>query len=115
MHNITLDSWADGIEETSVQGLIAPPFGPLLYSALGDIEGICFLIVKLSELLDDDITGFVHTSLTTPPTAAYTDPKWSTCADIDYAGLNPAYLVRIGTGDRYVHLALVTKLIRCSC
>ncbi|KAG5353265.1 hypothetical protein C0989_009000 [Termitomyces sp. Mn162] len=77
----SLNSWADGIEETSVQGLIAPPSGPILYSALGDIE------------------GFVHNSLTTPPTAAYTDPKWSTCADIDYAGLNPAYLVRIGTGD----------------
>ncbi|KAG5718590.1 Xyloglucanase [Termitomyces sp. T112] len=81
VHNVSLNSWADGIEETSVQGLIAPPSGPILYSALGDIE------------------GFVHNSLTTPPTAAYTDPKWSTCADIDYAGLNPAYLVRIGTGD----------------
>ncbi|KAG6895493.1 hypothetical protein C0993_009521 [Termitomyces sp. T159_Od127] len=95
------------VEETSVQGLVAPPSGPILYSALGDIEGIYLLTATLSELFDDDITGFVHSSLTTPPTAAYTNPKWSTCADIDYAGLNPAYLVRIGTGDRFVHLALI--------
>ncbi|KAG6850815.1 hypothetical protein H0H93_008118 [Arthromyces matolae] len=80
-HNVTINSWADGIEETSVQGLIAPPSGPLLLSALGDVE------------------GFAHTSLTTPPTTEYTNPKWSTCADIDYAGLNPADIVRIGTGD----------------
>ncbi|KAG6876061.1 hypothetical protein C0993_005775, partial [Termitomyces sp. T159_Od127] len=99
VHNVTLNSRADGIEETSVQGLVAPPSGPILYSALGDIEGIYLLTATLSELFDDDITGFVHSSLTTPPTAAYTNPKWSTCADIDYAGLNPAYLVRIGTGD----------------
>ena len=38
-HNVTLKSLADGIEETSVQGLISPPSGPSLISALGDIRG----------------------------------------------------------------------------
>lgn len=38
-HNVTLKSLADGIEETSVQGLISPPTGPSLISALGDIQG----------------------------------------------------------------------------
>ena len=38
-HNVTLESLADGIEETSVQNLISPPTGPPLLSALGDIEG----------------------------------------------------------------------------
>lgn len=37
--NVTLESLADGIEETSVQGLISPPTGPSLISAVGDIEG----------------------------------------------------------------------------
>ncbi|KAK7694577.1 hypothetical protein QCA50_001763 [Cerrena zonata] len=39
VHNVTLKSLADGIEETSVQGLISPPTGPSLISALGDIQG----------------------------------------------------------------------------
>jgi len=78
-HMITLSSLADGIEETSVQGLVAPPTGPLLLSVVGDVE------------------GFVHTSLTTPPTQEFQTPKWSTGADIDYAGNNPTDFVRIGS------------------
>lgn len=80
---MTLKSLADGIEETSVQALISPPTGPPLLSSVGDIE------------------GFVHTSLTTPPKAAYSNPTWSTSADIDFAGNVPTTIVRIGTGDRY--------------
>lgn len=40
--NVTLESLADGIEETSVQALISPPTGPSLLSGLGDIEGEVF-------------------------------------------------------------------------
>ncbi|KAG6842504.1 hypothetical protein C0991_000030 [Blastosporella zonata] len=81
VHNVTINAWADGIEETSVQALISPPSGPILLSAVGDIE------------------GFVHTSLTTAPSAYYSNPTWATSSDIDFAGLNPADIVRIGTGD----------------
>ena len=38
--NITLKSLADGVEETSVQGLISPPSGPHLISAIGDVDGM---------------------------------------------------------------------------
>ncbi|KAK0465381.1 uncharacterized protein EV420DRAFT_1637520 [Desarmillaria tabescens] len=80
-HNITLQSLADGLEETSVQALISPPSGPHLLSALGDIE------------------GFVHNDLNVAPSNYYTNPTWSTSADIDYAGNKPTNIVRIGTGD----------------
>ncbi|KAK0473162.1 hypothetical protein IW261DRAFT_1658654 [Armillaria novae-zelandiae] len=80
-HNITLKSLADGIEETSVQALISPPSGPHLLSAVGDIE------------------GFVHNDLDVAPNNYYTNPTWTTSADIDYAGNKPTNIVRIGTGD----------------
>ncbi|KAJ7130085.1 hypothetical protein C8R43DRAFT_957273 [Mycena crocata] len=78
-HNVSLSSLADGIEETSVQGLISPPSGPTLISALGDIQ------------------GFVHTDLTKAPSVSFTNPKWSTTADMDFAGNKPTNIVRIGT------------------
>ncbi|KAJ7042520.1 hypothetical protein C8F04DRAFT_1076201 [Mycena alexandri] len=78
-HNVSISSLADGIEETSVQALISPPTGASLISALGDIQ------------------GFVHNSLTAPPTVSWTNPKWSTTADLDFAGLAPTNIVRIGT------------------
>ena len=37
--NVTLKSLADGVEETSVQGLISPPTGAHLISAIGDVDG----------------------------------------------------------------------------
>jgi xyloglucan-specific exo-beta-1,4-glucanase len=81
-HNVTISSLADGIEETSVQALMSPPTGPILVSALGDIE------------------GFVHTDLTKAPSVEFQTPKWSTTADLDYAGNDPTNFVRIGTtGD----------------
>ncbi|TCD63986.1 hypothetical protein EIP91_004688 [Steccherinum ochraceum] len=79
--NVTLESLADGIEETSVQNLISPPTGPSLISALGDIE------------------GFVHTSLTSPPAQEFSNPTWSTSVDVDYAGNKPTNIVRLGSGD----------------
>ena len=48
-HNVTLKSLADGIEETSVQGLISPPSGPQLISAIGDVDGMFpALIAKIN-------------------------------------------------------------------
>lgn len=79
--NVTLKSLADGLEETAVQGLISPPTGPVLLSALGDIE------------------GFVHDNLNTPRTTEYSNPTWTTTVDMDFAGNKPATIVRIGNGD----------------
>ncbi|OBZ79136.1 Xyloglucanase [Grifola frondosa] len=77
--NITLKSLADGIEETSIQNLISPPVGPHLISAVGDVD------------------GFVHNDLDTPPQVSFSNPAWSTSADVDYAGNVPTTIVRIGT------------------
>ncbi|KAI5121827.1 hypothetical protein M0805_003261 [Coniferiporia weirii] len=80
-HNVTLKSLADGMEETAIQALLSPPTGPNLLSAMLDLE------------------GFVHNSLTTPPLSSYTNPSWSGAVDLDYAGNDPATIVRIGNGD----------------
>ncbi|TFY77051.1 hypothetical protein EWM64_g6961, partial [Hericium alpestre] len=91
--NITLKSLADGIEETSVQGLISPPTGPSLISAVGD-DG-----------------GFVHTDLNKAPESEFTNPSWSTTADLDFAGNKPTNIVRIGTtsdGSQGKQVALST-------
>ncbi|TBU35178.1 Oligoxyloglucan reducing end-specific cellobiohydrolase [Dichomitus squalens] len=77
--NITLKSLADGIEETSVQGLISPPIGPPLISAIGDVD------------------GFVHNDLDTPPAVSFSNPSYSSSSDIDYAGNSPTTIVRVGT------------------
>lgn len=77
--NFTLRSLATGIEETSVQALIAPPTGPKLLSAVGDI------------------TGFVHNSLDVAPTIGFKTPFWATTLDIDYAGNKPSSVVRVGS------------------
>lgn len=79
VHNITLKSLATGIEETSVQGIIAPPTGPKLISAVGDI------------------TGFVHNSLDVAPTIGFKTPFWATTLDLDYAGNKPNSIVRVGS------------------
>ena len=75
VHNVSIAVLANGIEETSVQALIAPP-GESLVSALGDIG------------------GFVHTSLKTPPSAEL--PLFTTSTSLDYAGQVPKTLVRTG-------------------
>ncbi|KAF8597228.1 Oligoxyloglucan reducing end-specific cellobiohydrolase [Ceratobasidium sp. AG-I] len=91
VHNVTLKSLADGIEETSVQALISPTSGPNLLSGVGDIG------------------GFVHSSLTTAPKYAYLNPHYVTTPDIDFAGLKPATVVRVGNdgsdGNKQVALS----------
>ncbi|EGO20097.1 hypothetical protein SERLADRAFT_442836 [Serpula lacrymans var. lacrymans S7.9] len=79
VHNVTIESLANGVEETAILGLISPPSGPPLLSAVGDIE------------------GFVHYTLNTPPNASYTNRAWTTTADIDFAGNKPSNIVRVGT------------------
>ncbi|KAK0456252.1 hypothetical protein EV421DRAFT_1886703 [Armillaria borealis] len=80
VHNISLSSMADGIEETAVQALISPPGGPSLISGVGDIQ------------------GFVHTDLGTP-TTSFSSPVWTSVVDLDYAGNVPTNIIRLGNGD----------------
>ncbi|KAI5897742.1 glycoside hydrolase family 74 protein [Schizophyllum commune H4-8] len=81
-HNVSISSLADGIEEDAILGLISPPTGPSLLSAVGDN------------------TGFVHEDLDTAPSTRFQNPEWSTSVDIDYAGNVPTTIVRVGNaGD----------------
>lgn len=81
-NQITISVAAQGIEEAAVTGLVSPPTGTAhLYSTLGDIS------------------GFVHASLTTSPPAMYSIPFAGSYTSIDYAELNPSFLVIVGNGN----------------
>ncbi|CQR55184.1 X2-like carbohydrate binding domain-containing protein [Paenibacillus riograndensis] len=74
---------AKGVEETAVLGLISPPSGTAhLITALGDVS------------------GFRYEDLTQAPVKFQTSPSWATTTGIDYAELNPAYVVRVGGADK---------------
>ncbi|MFL6306040.1 MAG: WD40/YVTN/BNR-like repeat-containing protein [Candidatus Sulfotelmatobacter sp.] len=71
---------AVGIEETAVQDLISPPTGKAqLISAIGDVG------------------GFTHNDLTTP-SVMDANPVFTTGTSLDYAELNPSFIVRVGSG-----------------
>jgi hypothetical protein len=78
----TVKPFVSGLEETAVNGLISPPTGAPLISALGDLD------------------GFVHTSLTSVPSSMVTSPNLSSGDSVDYAELNPATIIRTGDIDR---------------
>lgn len=77
-----IQPYVSGLEETAVNDLISPPTGAPLISALGDLD------------------GFVHTSLTSVPSMMYTSPNLASGDSLDYAGLDPADLVRTGDVDK---------------
>jgi len=78
---VAIKSTAVGIEEAAVQSLISPPLNAHLYSALGDIG------------------GFRHDDLNAAPSAMYSIPYAGSYNSIDYAELNPNFLVRVGYGN----------------
>ncbi|KAG8169517.1 hypothetical protein KVR01_000262 [Diaporthe batatas] len=79
-HNITIQSLADGIEQTSVQNVVSAPGGSELLVAVGDVNGFTFKSAS---------------DLKTSPATAW-DPFWPTSPDVDYAGNKVANVVRIG-------------------
>jgi xyloglucan-specific exo-beta-1,4-glucanase len=79
--NVHVQSLADGIEEEAVTALTAPPGGAPLLSAVGD-DG-----------------GFRHTSLDVSPNINYQNPAYSTTPDINYAGMQPSKIVRMGNSN----------------
>jgi photosystem II stability/assembly factor-like uncharacterized protein len=79
---VNISVMAKGIEEMAVLGLISPPSGAHLLSAVGDD------------------TGFRHDDLTVSPSMMFTNPSYATSTGIDYAELNPSFVVRVGNVDK---------------
>ena len=74
---------ARGLEETAIIDLVSPPSGPPLLSALGDIG------------------GFRHDDLTVSPARGMeTNPQMNNTNSLDFAEQDPAFVVRVGRGDR---------------
>ncbi|CAL3964570.1 unnamed protein product [Diplocarpon coronariae] len=88
VHNVTLKSVANGVEETAVLCLIVVPGGPPLLSAVADIG------------------GFSHSSLDTAPDQAWHNPTYGTTRDLDYAGNKPANIVRSGESASAIQVAI---------
>ncbi|MFJ8601802.1 cellulose binding domain-containing protein [Streptomyces shenzhenensis] len=87
----TVKPMVQGLEETAVNDLAAPPSGGAqLFSALGDIG------------------GFRHTDLTKVPSMMYTSPTFTTTTGLDFAESNPNTVVRVGNLDSGPHVAFST-------
>lgn len=72
---------ANGIEETAIEGLWAPPSGStILLSAIGDVY------------------GFAHQSLTTAPAANFSNPA-ATPSSMDFEQNSPTTVVRVTDGS----------------
>lgn len=70
-----------GIEQTAVNDLASPPSGPPLLSAVSDIG------------------GFAHCDLTTsPPGGMSSNPVFASTDSIDFGGLTPNVVARVGVG-----------------
>ncbi|KAI0477200.1 family 74 glycoside hydrolase [Xylariaceae sp. FL0804] len=81
VHNVTIQSLADGIEEMSVQGLASAPGGSELLAAVGDDSGFTFADAG---------------DLGTPPKVLWQDPIFTTSTAVDFAGAAVAHVVRVG-------------------
>ncbi|EON99866.1 putative glycoside hydrolase family 74 protein [Phaeoacremonium minimum UCRPA7] len=81
VHNVSISSLADGIEEFSVQNVASAPGGTELLAAVGDDNGFTFKS---------------KSDLGTSPKAPWMTPMWTTSTDVDYAGNKVANVVRVG-------------------
>jgi photosystem II stability/assembly factor-like uncharacterized protein len=84
------DFFNHGLEEMVPLGLISPPEGAHLLSAIGDQD------------------GFRHDDLTrSPEQGSFTGPRFSNSESIAFAGKNPQIIARTGTGaNAGVHAAI---------
>lgn len=81
IHNITIESLADGIEETAVLEVASAHGGSELLAAVGDDSGFTFAG-------EDD--------LGTAPKRIWDGPKFTTSTGVDYAGNDPSHVIRVG-------------------
>lgn len=79
---VHVSALADGIEETAVQALITPPG-----TGIPLLSGV------------SDNCGYVHTNLDKAPNNSFVNPLWQTTNGLDYAGLKPKNIARIGGGQ----------------
>jgi xyloglucan-specific exo-beta-1,4-glucanase len=71
--------WIKGIEQTAIISLTSPTRGAPLISGFGDIS------------------GFVHDRLDVSPPTMFGEPRMTNTNSLDYAGANPAIVVRSGS------------------
>jgi xyloglucan-specific exo-beta-1,4-glucanase len=81
VHNVSISTLANGIEEMAVTALASVPGGSELLVAVGDDSGFTYLS---------------SSSLGTAPSTNWMTPEFTTSTDVDYAGLAVADIVRSG-------------------
>lgn len=81
VHNITIESLADGIEEFAILDLASAPGGSELLAAVGDDSGFTFASTS---------------SLGTSPKTPWNTPMFSSSTSVDYAGNSVKNVIRIG-------------------
>jgi len=81
IHNVSISTLANGIEEMAVTGLVSVPGGSELLVAVGDDSGFTYLS---------------SSSLGTAPSTNWMTPEFTTSTSVDYAGLAVADIVRSG-------------------
>ncbi|KAH9433843.1 Xyloglucanase [Pyricularia oryzae] len=91
VHNISIHSLADGVEETAVLEMASAPGGSELLAAIGDITGFTYKTAA---------------DLKTSPKKQWLDPSWVTTSGVDYAGNKPSVVARVGQTEGSPMLAL---------
>ncbi|KAF5666656.1 xyloglucanase [Fusarium heterosporum] len=92
-HNITIESLADGIEETAVLDVGSAPGGSELFAAVGDVSGFTFASKSV---------------LNKSPQSAWDNPMFTSSVGVDFAGKKVGNVVRIGNSDSLPQLAIST-------
>ncbi|KAJ0164976.1 Xyloglucanase [Colletotrichum tanaceti] len=89
--SVTISSLASGIEEMAISSLASAPGGPELLMATLDNNGFTYASVA---------------DLGKAPRTAWTDPWWASSVSVDFAGNDPAKVVRVGKATDSPQLAL---------
>jgi len=83
VHNVSISTLANGVEEMAVEGLVSVPGGSELLVAVGD---------------DSGFTYSSSSNIGAAPANVWMTPEFGTSTSVDYAGLTVADIVRSGNG-----------------